>query len=123
MSVTKGTIVLVHGLWMTPSSWSQWIERYTKAGYKVIAPGWPGTGNTTVASLKTDASAMKSVTMKDVIDFYDGVIRALDSPPIIMGHSFGGLFIQALLNRGLGCTGRSSIVSEFDKLIQNRCCN
>lgn len=31
-----------------------------------------------------------------------GVIEALPKPPIIMGHSFGGIFTQLLLARGLG---------------------
>ena len=25
------TIVLIHGLWMTPLSWEHWIERYEAA--------------------------------------------------------------------------------------------
>ena len=35
------TIVLIHGLWMTPLSWEKWIERFEARGYKVIAPSWP----------------------------------------------------------------------------------
>lgn len=27
-SNTADTIVLIHGLWMTPLSWEHWIERY-----------------------------------------------------------------------------------------------
>ena len=36
------TIVLIHGLWLTPLSWEHWVDRYTKRGYKVVAPTWPG---------------------------------------------------------------------------------
>jgi len=32
--------VLIHGLWLTPRSWNGWIDRYEKAGYKVLAPLW-----------------------------------------------------------------------------------
>ena len=32
-------------------------------------------------------------------------MRGLDRPPIIIGHSFGGLVTQLLLNRGLGAAG------------------
>jgi pimeloyl-ACP methyl ester carboxylesterase len=35
----------------------------------------------------------------------DLLIGELDSPPIIMGHSFGGAFTQILLDRGLGAAG------------------
>ena len=35
---TPDTIVLIHGLWMTPRSWEKWIERYEDKGYRVLAP-------------------------------------------------------------------------------------
>ena len=34
------TIVLFHGLWMTPLSWENRIERYEAAGHRVLAPAW-----------------------------------------------------------------------------------
>jgi pimeloyl-ACP methyl ester carboxylesterase len=42
------------------------------------------------------------MTLKAVVDHYERIIRKLDSPPIIMGHSFGGLITQMLVDRGLG---------------------
>jgi len=33
------------------------------------------------------------------------LIRALPAPPVLIGHSFGGLFVQLLLDRGLGAAG------------------
>jgi alpha-beta hydrolase superfamily lysophospholipase len=42
MSDQPDTIVLIHGMWMTPLSWERWIDRYTGRGYRVIAPPWPG---------------------------------------------------------------------------------
>ncbi len=36
------TIVLIHGLWMTPHSWDKWVDRYSSRAYRVIAPAWPG---------------------------------------------------------------------------------
>jgi hypothetical protein len=41
-SVALDTIVLIHGLWMTPLSWEHWIERYRARGLTVLAPPWPG---------------------------------------------------------------------------------
>ena len=32
------TIVLIHGLWMTPRVWEHWIPRYEHRGFRVIAP-------------------------------------------------------------------------------------
>ena len=36
------TIVLVHGFWVTPRSWENWVTYYESKGYRVIAPGYPG---------------------------------------------------------------------------------
>ena len=36
------TIVLVHGLWMTPRSWRGWKERFEAKGFTVLTPGYPG---------------------------------------------------------------------------------
>jgi len=40
-----------------------------------------------------------------VVDHYDRIVRGLDAPPILMGHSFGGLIVQLLVDRGLGAAG------------------
>ena len=95
------TIVLIHGLWMTPRSWEHWKERYEGQGYKVLAPAWPGL-EVEVEALRADPTPLTKLSGKQVIDSYDRIIRALDSPPIIMGHSLGGAVTQVLLDRGLG---------------------
>ena len=41
-STGSDTIVLVHGFWVTPRSWEQWITRYEAQGYRVLAPAYPG---------------------------------------------------------------------------------
>jgi pimeloyl-ACP methyl ester carboxylesterase len=98
------TIVLVHGLWMTPLSWEHWIERYTARGYRVLAPAWPGMEGD-IEQLRADPSAIEHLGIEDIVDHYDEVIRNLDAPPIIIGHSFGGAFTEILLDRGLGAAG------------------
>jgi pimeloyl-ACP methyl ester carboxylesterase len=35
----------------------------------------------------------------------EGIIRGLDHPPILMGHSFGGALVQILLDHGPGAAG------------------
>jgi pimeloyl-ACP methyl ester carboxylesterase len=98
------TIVLIHGLWMTPLSWEKWIERYSAAGYDVIAPAWPGMEGD-IDALRADPSAIEQLGIDEIVDHYATVITALPSPPIIMGHSFGGAFAEVLLDRGLGAAG------------------
>jgi len=97
----NGTIVLIHGLFLNHTSWDCWIDRFSARGFRVLAPGWPGTEGT-VAQLRADPTPLTQLSIAKVIDHYDGLIRTLDSKPIIMGHSFGGLFAQLLAYRGLG---------------------
>jgi alpha-beta hydrolase superfamily lysophospholipase len=101
---TTGTIVLIHGLWVTPRSWEKWIDRYTQRGYSVLAPAYPGL-EVEVEALNADPSPIEALTMPAVVEHYERVIGDLDKPPIIMGHSFGGTIVQILLDHGLGAVG------------------
>jgi pimeloyl-ACP methyl ester carboxylesterase len=101
---TSDTIVLIHGLWMTPHSWEHWVIRYTAAGYTVLAPSWPGLEGE-VEALNADPTPLTKLTIGGIADHYERIIRDLDRPPMIIGHSFGGLFVQLLLQRGLGAAG------------------
>src|SRR3989440_6963420 len=95
------TIVLIHGMWMTPLSWEHWAKRYSDQGHPVLAPAWPGL-EAEPDELRRDPSPLRGLSITDVVDHYDKIIRGLDQPPIIIGHSFGGLFTQLLIDRGLG---------------------
>ena len=104
MADTPDTIVLIHGLWMTPRSWEHWKERYEGKGYTVLAPAWPGMEGE-VEAINADPTPLEKLDVDTIVDHYEGIIRGLDSPPIIMGHSFGGGFTQILLDRGVGAAG------------------
>ena len=54
------TIVMIHGLWMTPRSWEHWQERYEARGYTVHAPAWPGF-EVEVEALNADPSPMNDL--------------------------------------------------------------
>ncbi|GAB2473612.1 alpha/beta hydrolase [Xylanimonas ulmi] len=99
---SKPPVVLIHGLWMTPTSWDTWAERFRAAGHEVIVPGWPGIDDRSPADVRRDPSALRGVGLTQIVDHYERVIRALPVTPIIMGHSFGGLITQLLADRGLG---------------------
>jgi pimeloyl-ACP methyl ester carboxylesterase len=98
------TIVLIHGLWMTPLSWEHWIERFSARGYRVLAPAWPGM-DVDIEQLRSDASAIENLGIAEILNQYEAIVRELESAPIIMGHSFGGAFTEILLDRGLGAAG------------------
>jgi pimeloyl-ACP methyl ester carboxylesterase len=101
---TPDTIVLIHGLWVTPRSWEHWIEHYEGRGYRVLAPPYPGL-EVEVESLNEDPSPIEALTIPAVVEHLEGIVGELDRPPIIMGHSGGGLFTQILLDQGYGAAG------------------
>jgi pimeloyl-ACP methyl ester carboxylesterase len=98
------SIVLVHGFWVTPRSWEHWIAHFEAKGFNVIAPGYPGF-EVEVEALREDPTPIVDLRVPDIIAKYEAAIDALDSPPIIMGHSAGGAFSQILLDHGKGVAG------------------
>jgi pimeloyl-ACP methyl ester carboxylesterase len=103
MTDEKRTIVLIHGLWMTPRSWDPFRHYYAERGHPVVAPPWPRLQE--VEEVRRDSSPLDGLGVTEIVDHYQRVIRELDEPPIIMGHSFGGMYVQLLLDRGLGAAG------------------
>jgi len=103
MATDTAPIVLIHGLWMSPHSWRGWIDRYGAAGHAVHAPAWPGVSELDEELDHTKAPA--DIGIGEVVDHYADFVRGLPAPPILMGHSFGGLITQMLLSRGLGRAG------------------
>ena len=95
------TIVLIHGLWMTPRSWEHWIDRCSRRGHRVMAAGLAREVEADVKQPAPRSVADAELDITKIVDHYDGIIRGLDSPPIIMGHSAGGLIVQLLIDRGL----------------------
>jgi len=97
-------VVLIHGLWMTPLSWEYWANHYTERGYSVYAPSWPGMERD-VRALRREPESYADIGFKQIVDHYEKLVIDLEHAPILIGHSFGGLVVQALLDRGLGCCG------------------
>lgn len=98
------TIVLIHGFWVTPRSWEDWIAHYEAKGFTVYAPPYPGF-EVEVEALNADPTPIEQLTVEGVIDTMESVVKDLDQPPIIMGHSAGGVFTQLLLDKGYGAAG------------------
>jgi pimeloyl-ACP methyl ester carboxylesterase len=97
-------VVFVHGLWMHASSWQNWLTLFAEHGYDPSAPGWPGDAST-VADTRTNPGSVANRGIAEITTHYAQVIADLPTPPIIVGHSFGGLIAQRLVGLGLarGC--------------------
>jgi non-heme chloroperoxidase len=97
---SRTPVVFVHGLWLLPSSWDRWRTLFEEAGYTTLAPGWPDDPET-VAEANAHPEVFAGKSIKDVADHFEDVIRKLDTKPVVIGHSFGGLMTQILAGRGL----------------------
>ncbi|MEV1002597.1 alpha/beta hydrolase [Nonomuraea sp. NPDC050202] len=98
------TIVLIHGFWVTPRSWENWIAYYEAKGFRVLAPAYPGF-EVEVEALNADTTPIEQVTVPQIIDSLEKLVGGLDKPPILIGHSAGGVFTQILLDHGYGAAG------------------
>jgi pimeloyl-ACP methyl ester carboxylesterase len=99
------TVLFVHGAWVTPACWKSFISRYEAQGYHCIAPAWPYLDKP-VSELKSHVDPrLADQTIDMLVEHYARKIRELSEPPILVGHSFGGLIVQLLLDRGLGSCG------------------
>src|SRR6201991_2237732 len=103
-SSPENTIVLVHGFWVTPRSWEHWIEHYEAKGLRVIAPAYPGF-EVEVEALNADPTPIEQLKVPAIMEHLEAIIGELESPPIIIGHSAGGVFTQILLDHGFGAAG------------------
>jgi non-heme chloroperoxidase len=93
-------VVLIHGLWLLPSSWAAWAEFYRQAGYAPLTPDWPDDPDT-VDEARANPQVFVGKTLAQVADHTTEIIQALDQKPVVLGHSTGGLLAQMLAGRGL----------------------
>jgi 8-oxo-dGTP pyrophosphatase MutT (NUDIX family)/esterase/lipase len=103
--VSRGDMLMVHGVGCTGAGWDRMAKAFSVRGWAVSAP-------TLKADLrvKSDpAPALAQLTLGDYVDEAERWARAIESrtgrPPVLVGHSMGGLIVQKLLERGVGRAG------------------
>jgi pimeloyl-ACP methyl ester carboxylesterase len=84
-SMTKPTVVLVHGAFAESSSWNRVTTKLLAEGYTVVAVANP------LRSVKGDASYVGSL------------LDAIPGPVILVGHSYGGTVIT------VAATGKKNV--------------
>jgi len=97
-------LLLIHGAWLSARSWENYADYFEKRGFDVSAPEWPRKHGD-VEEMRETAGESAGLGVKEIVDHYESVIRGLDQPPVLIGHSYGGLFVELLLDRGLGRAG------------------
>jgi pimeloyl-ACP methyl ester carboxylesterase len=102
--MTNTPVVFIHGLWLHADSWQPWMTLFAEAGYAPVAPGWPGDAATVEAS-RADPESIANQGIDDVVATMIAAIEELPEPPILIGHSFGGMIVEKLLGLNYGVAG------------------
>lgn len=97
-------VVFIHGLWLHASSWEPWVDLFNERGYQAVAPGWPGDGST-VEESRAHPDFIANRGLAEITDHCATIIKGLDSKPLVIGHSFGGLIAMKLLSEKLAVGG------------------
>jgi pimeloyl-ACP methyl ester carboxylesterase len=97
-------LMLIHGAWLTSESWENFATYFSARGFAVSAPEWPRKEGG-VEEQREAAENLKGLGLDEIVDHYEEEIRALDEQPVLIGHSYGGLIVELLLDRGLGRAG------------------
>jgi pimeloyl-ACP methyl ester carboxylesterase len=97
-------LMLIHGAWLSARSWENYVDYFGARGFAVTAPEWPRKVGD-VEEMRETAGDSAGLGVKEIVDHYAALIAELDQPPVLIGHSYGGLFVELLLDRGLGRAG------------------
>jgi pimeloyl-ACP methyl ester carboxylesterase len=104
-ALSSTSAIFIHGAWLTPASWEFFRSRYTACGYTCITPAWPFQDLTVDELRHALPSELAGLTIGRIVDHYAAIVQGMPEPPLLVGHSFGGLFVQMLLDRGVGRAG------------------
>jgi len=92
------TVLMIHGMWGGAWYWAGYREMFEAAGWRCVAPTLPyhdmDPGGAPDPRLGT-------TSLLDYAGFLEGEIAQLSGPPVLVGHSMGGLLSQMLGARGL----------------------
>src|SRR2546421_2885207 len=96
----KTPVVFIHGLWLLPSSWENWVGLFEENGYAGVTPPWRD-ARETVENARATPTVSAKKPLKQVAAPPAKVIDQLDTRPAVMGHSTGGLLTYMIADRGL----------------------
>jgi len=99
------TVVFIHGMFLNPLSWKEWIKFFESKGFKCHAPAYPHhDGEPSVLRESADASLGK-LTFSQVASHLNNYVEKLPEKPILIGHSMGGLAVQTLTSMNKSAAG------------------
>lgn len=100
------TIVFITGAFVSNDCWKEWRIYFENLGYTTLAPPWPykDAPACTLRQRHPDAD-IAGLRLSILINYFAALVEKLPEPPILIGHSMGGLITQLLLQKGLASAG------------------
>ena len=83
-------IVLIHGTWCDGSVWGEFATELEKLGLRVHTPSLRYHD----LPYKEVEEKVAKVSLNDYVEDIVELVESLDEPPIVLGHSLGGLIAQ-----------------------------
>lgn len=99
------TIVFIHGLFLNPKSWEEWIGYFESLGYACHAPAYPFHEGHPADLRSHPDPRLRDLTFEQVVEGMSDFIDTLPEKPILVGHSMGGLVTQKLIEKNKGIAG------------------
>lgn len=107
-TIQSKTIVFIAGAFVSNKCWNEWRTYFESKGYTTLAPAWPHK-DASVEELRArhphNDKELALLTLEELVNHYAGIIKSLPEKPIVMGHSYGGMLTQIMVNRDLAAAG------------------
>jgi pimeloyl-ACP methyl ester carboxylesterase len=85
-------LLFVHGAWHAAWCWDDhFLPFFADQGYRALAVSLRGHGNSPTAK------PLRTCSVADYVDDIAAVADSLPTPPVVIGHSMGGFFVQKYL--------------------------
>src|SRR5215216_5481301 len=89
----KTPVVFIHGLWLLPSSWDNWVGLFEENGYAGVTPSWPDDPEA-VEEARANPEVFARKTLKQVADHTAKVSRQVLANPLNRGRAITLTFDQ-----------------------------
>jgi alpha-beta hydrolase superfamily lysophospholipase len=101
----EAVLVFIHGAWVTPMCWRYFEPHFTARGFQTLTPAWPFKGRTPEDQLLNPDPRLAKTGIPEIVAHFKAIIGEQVKPVVLIGHSFGGLIVQILLDHGFGAGG------------------
>lgn len=106
--IQSKTVIFITGAFVSNTCWDEWRTYFEGKGYNTIAPPWPYK-DASVEELRArhphNDKELALLTLKELKAHYEDIIKSLPEKPIAIGHSYGGLLTQLMVNNDLVSAG------------------